>query len=393
VGIEEARGGRLRILLLSDEPRDTSMGGAKVALKLQAALRRQGHRCEALFRPDLGNWPRSQRLRLALGPWLARRAAAQDGRDFDVIDAASAEGWLLPRGRGAVVARSHGLEHHYYAELLEDARRGRLRKPWTHRVWYPATRLPQVAWALRRAARAIVPNRAAARTVAERGWQPAERIEVIPHGVDRAAWLGAPEAAERGRGLLYCGWWTPSKGVGYLAEAYARLIARGVRAPLTLLGVGYDDGTWERQQARVRAAFSAECQPLLRLLPRTRDEGEVLAAYRAHDALVCPSTSEGFGMVVMEALSQRLPVVCSRAAGAAEWLRDGCEALLVAPRDAVALAAAMERLWTSPELRRRMGEAGHATTAALSWDTIAERTAECYRRARIGDNTAWPAGV
>ena len=389
--------GKLRILLLSDEPRDASMGGAKVALRLQAALRRLGHDCDALFRPDLGERPRAQRLRLALAPALARRAAARrGGRGYDVIDAASAEGWLLPRGGGAaaVVARSHGLEHRYYAALLEDAQRGLVRKPWPRRAWYPLTRLPQVALALRRAARVIVPNRTDAAAIAARGWQAEERIETIPHGVERAAWRAAPAAeAARGGGLLYCGWWTTSKGVAYLAQAHARLAARGMRVPLTLLGVGYGDGGWERQQARVRAAFPAECQALLRLLPRTRNEAEVLEAYRRHDLLICPSTSEGFGLVVVEALSQRLPVVCSRAAGAAELLRDGREALLVEPRDAEALAAAIERMWTAPELRRRMGEAGHAATAELSWDAVAERTAACYRRALIGDNAAWPTSA
>ncbi|HWG37890.1 MAG TPA: glycosyltransferase family 4 protein [Terriglobales bacterium] len=373
----------MRILLVSDEPDDASMGGAKVALKVQAGLGGLGHHCDVLLRPQLGARPRSQRMRLAAGPWLARKAvrrAEAAGGAYDIVDAASAEGWMLARGR-AVVARSHGLEHRYYRELLQDAREGLLRKPWTHRAWYPLTRLPQVGWAVRRAAGVILLSQADRDEVVARGWAAAEKIEVIPHGVDRAQWARAPESdAPRGQGLLFCGWWTTSKGVAYLARAYGLLWARGVRPRLTLLGVGSAGAGWKAMEAGIRASFPAEAQALLQLVPRTSDEAAVYDAYRQHDALVCPSTFEGFGMVVIEALSQRLPVVCSQSAGAAELLHDGREALLVAPRQPAAMAAALEQLLANPGLRRQLGEAGHERTRALSWDAIAARTLALYER-------------
>jgi len=376
----------MRILLVSDEPRDASMGGPKVALKLQAGLQGLGHTCEALFRPELGARPRSPRLRMAAAPWLARRAAAERSRHagrYDVIDAASAEGWMMAPGAArVVVARSHGLEHRYYRELLADAEAGLLHKPWGRRLWYPAVRLTQVRQALRRARRVIVLSQADREWVLARGWQAAERIEVIPHGVDGARWQQAPAPnAERGAGVLFCGWWTTSKGVAYLAQAYRLLLERGVRAPLTLLGVGVGDASWPQLEARVRAAFVPAAQPLLRLLPRMHDEAAVFAEYRRHDLLICPSTSEGFGLVVVEALSQRLPVVCCQGVGAAELLRHEREALLAPARDAGALAAALEELWRHPERRRALGEAGRERVRELSWEAIAARTAACYQRA------------
>src|SRR6185437_11111797 len=130
-----------------------------------------------------------------------------------------------------------------------------------------------------------------------------------------------------------------------------------------------------------RGCFPAEAQPFLTLVPRLRDEDRVFDAYRQHDLLVCPSTSEGFGMVVVEALSQRLPVVCSQAVGAAELLEDGREALLVPPRQPEALAAALAQLLANPGLRQQLGEAGHQRTRELSWDAIALRTLAAYERA------------
>lgn len=374
----------MRILLLSDEPKEPSMGGPKVALKLQAALRELGHECTALFRPDLGARPRSPRLRLALGPLLARAALGRGGlADYDVVDAASAEGWLLPgRSAGpALVARSHGLEHRYYRELLQDADAGLIRKPWTHRIWYPAVRLPQVAAALRRAERVIVPHPEDGEEIAARGWQPRERIAWIPHGVDER-WLEAAPGAEaaRGGGLLYCGWWTEAKGVSYLAAAHAALLRQGLRVPLTLFGVGMDEAP-ASLEARVRGAFAPESQALLRIHPRTRDEAEVFAQYQRHDLLVCASSNEGFGLVVLEALSQRLPVVCSRAAGAAALLEDGREGRLTPARAPEALAAAIAELWRDPARRRGMGEAGHRLARGLGWRAIAAQTLSVYESA------------
>ncbi|MGH9473010.1 MAG: glycosyltransferase family 4 protein, partial [Terriglobales bacterium] len=385
-------GGRMRILLLSDDRADPSMGGAKVAYKLQAALGRLGHDCEVALRPNLGSRPHAERLRLALAPWLAGRAARQLGRNrpFDVIDAAGAEGWRLHRAGGPpVVVRSHGLEHRYYQQLLADARAGLARKPWSRRLWYPATRLPQVAASLRRAQRVIVLSQADRRFVVARGWQPAANIEVIPHGVEASLCRVAPApGARRGGGMLFCGWWTTSKGVHYLARAHALLLQNGWAIPLTLAGVAAPGAAWPRQQDQIRRAFAPASQPLLRLVPRVADEAAVFAHYASHDLLVCPSTSEGFGMVVIEALSQRLPVVCSRAAGAAELLRDGGEALLVEPRDPAALAVAIAQLWQNPELRARLGQAGHELARQLSWDQIAARTVSCYAAAVGGAASA-----
>ena len=371
----------MRILLVSDEPDDPSMGGPRALAKLQSGIQELGHDCDLWFRVQIGSRPRSQRLRWPVSPWLTRRAVGRSTAGYDVIDASSAQGCRLPRGT-AMVARSHGLEHRYYRELLDDARAGLLHKPWTHRLWYPPACLWQVERALRRARRVIVPNGGDRDFIVGRGWAPAARIDVIPHGMDVARWRAAPAPdAPRGQGLLFCGWWTTSKGVAYLAAAYRQLLAAGAAPPLTLLGVARAGKEWASEEARIRACFPPEAQASLRLVPRTEDEAAVTEAYRRHDLLVCPSTSEGFGLVVLEALSQRLPVVCTSVAGVAHWLRDGRDVRLVPARDAAALAAAIRELWENAGMRRAMAEAGYQTAATLTWSAAASQTVACYRRA------------
>jgi glycosyltransferase involved in cell wall biosynthesis len=383
----------VRILLVSDDPAEGKAGAVKATHKLAGALTALGHHCDVLFSEELGPWPRRSRPRDLLGPLLAYRAAWRQWRaagPYDVIDASGAEGWLIAGMRrcgrfpgAAVITRSHGLEHIAYQELLADHASGMACKPWWRRWWYPLARLSQIALGIRLADRVILLNRRGRDLVLRHRWQPGGRIDLNPHGVDAARWRSAPRPdGPRGGGALFVGAWYSAKGVDYLADAHGQLVRAGVLVPLTVLGgaPGHPDAVSERH---VRSSFAPESQPWLTVLPWQDDEDAVFALYRHHDFLVCPSTAEGFGIVVIEALSQRLPVLCTSSVGAAERLRSGVDALIVPPRNATALAGAMARLWRDPALRSALGEAGHERSRDWSWRGAAEATLATYAAARV----------
>jgi glycosyltransferase involved in cell wall biosynthesis len=369
----------MRILLVGDYPADPRLGSAKVYYKLRESLRALGHDCEVMLAPELGERPAQSRVRWAVGPWVAARAVVRAFRErgpFDVIDVASAEALGVAAARTAallpgasVVARSHGLEHRNYLRMLDDARLGLARKPWARRWWYPLARLSQVAAGARAADALIVLNDADAHFALERGWRPRERVHVVPHGGAEAAAAG-PEGS-RGAGLLFCGSWDAVKGIPYLVEAFARL-----RPParLTVLGPGPDAD-------EVLAAFPEAVRPRVRVLPRA-DEAEVLRHFREHDALVHPSTFEGFGMAVVEAMSQGLPVIATPVGCAAALVRAGETGWRVPPRDPAALAAAMEDALADPAAARRMGAAARDAVRGMTWEAAARRTVEVYEAVR-----------
>jgi glycosyltransferase involved in cell wall biosynthesis len=374
----------VRILLAGDYPEDPRLGSAKVYFKLREELAALGHDCDLLMEPEVGPWPRSWRARQTISPWLmaraVRRAIAARG-PYDVIDVASAEGMVLaawrrlPGGKGPVViARSHGLEHLNYRRTLDDAADGLLSKPWTRRLYYPAVRLPQVAAAARLADALIVLNPADRDFAVTAGWQPPERVHLVPHGVSARFLANAPEPdAPRGGGVLFCGSWDNVKGAPYLARAMARMVAEGDAPRLTILGPGLPEDT-------VLASFSAAARPFVRVVPRA-GEDEVMRHYRAHDVLVAPSTYEGFGMVIVEAMSQRLPVVATPVGCAPNLIRHGENGLLVPPRDPDALARALRALMADAPSRRAMGERAAASVSHLTWAATAERTLGVYRMA------------
>ncbi|MDB4947862.1 MAG: hypothetical protein JWM27_511 [Gemmatimonadetes bacterium] len=370
--------------MVGDYQEDLRLGSAKVYYKLREEFHALGHVCDVLLSPQLGAWPAAPRLRWAAGPWIAGRAihrAFRESGPYDVVDAASAEGLAFGLARrlgrdrdAALVARSHGLEQVHYARMLEDSRTGIAPKPLHRRLWYPAVRLSQVALAARVADRMIVLNDRDRDFAVRRGWKAPGRVDVVPHGVSDAFLRDAPgDDAPRGAGILFCGTWADMKGITELVAAFARVVAERPGARLTVLGPGVP-------AAQVLAAFPQAARGAVAVVPRAPEE-DVIAAYRAHDVFVFPSTFEGFGMVLLEAMSQGMPVVTTPVGCAPHVVRDGENGLVAPVRDPAALAAAMLRLLDDADLRRRLGSAARTAAAGMSWTATARRTLAVYEAA------------
>jgi glycosyltransferase involved in cell wall biosynthesis len=371
----------MKILLVGDYPNDPRLGSAKVPHKLAEEFRALGHQCDLLFADDLGPTPRGGHLRHLCGPRLAARAvrrAFDRNGPYDVVDIASGDGLAFGRLRRrgaypgtAFISRSHGLEHLNYRRMLDDHDAGLLHKPWYKRIAFPLIRLRQVAASARLADRLIVLNPGDRAFALQRRWLPADRVVVVGHGVSARFLADAPAPdAPRGGGILFCGTWNGMKGIDYLVQFFTRLVRGGRRDNLTLVGVGVDP-------AVVRAAFPADVADRLTILHRV-SEDEVMAHYRRHDVFVLPSTYEGFGMVVLEAMSQRLPVVATPVGCVPSLIRDGETGRVVPCRDAAALADAVRDLLSHESLRHRLADQAVERVRGKTWRRTAEQTLAVY---------------
>src|SRR5262245_5084480 len=265
--------------------------------------------------------------------------------------------------------------------MLDDHDAGLLDKPWTRRWWYPTVRLTQVAAAARVADRLILLNPTDRAFALDRRWKDDADIDLVPHGVS-ARFLADPPPSDhpRGRGILFCGTWDATKGVPYLASAFSALVERGatmqpgnVPVSLTVLGGGVPAD-------HIRNAFAGVARPRVTIVDRVAEE-EVVAAYRSHDVLAFPSTYEGFGMVLLEAMTQRLPVVATPAGCAPALVEHDRTGLIVPPRDVGALADALARTLADPALRARLADAAYPVVRDMSWTRTAEATLAVYGRA------------
>ena len=102
--------------------------------------------------------------------------------------------------------------------------------------------------------------------------------------------------------------------------------------------------------------------------------------YAAADGLLLPTRYDAFGLVCLEAAAAGIPIVTSRAAGAAELLAEA-GAIVEDPEDAAGFAAQLDRL-SDPSLRARLGASGRSLAAEHGWDLHVERLRALYRRVR-----------
>lgn len=164
------------------------------------------------------------------------------------------------------------------------------------------------------------------------------------HSAARRRELGLPD-----RYFLFVGRLVKEKGVFDLLSAYAKL-NDAVRQKVGLVFVG--DGVSRRQLEQQAASIVPGAVRFSGFAQR-----EQLAAYYAlAQALILPTYTDTWGLVVNEAMACSLPVILSRVAGCgADLVRQEWNGLLVPPGDVPALATAMERLAHQPELCTAMG--------------------------------------
>ncbi len=211
---------------------------------------------------------------------------------------------------------------------------------------------------------------------------PADRITVVPCGVD-PSWFAAVEekhlkdlrsalAAPESKIVAYVGRLDPEKGVDRLLQALAATLPRFPQTTLVIAGKGSEQPRLEELAKRLRVADH------VKLLGYVK--GAALEAlYKTTDILVCPSTYEPFGIVPLEGMINRVPVIASDVGGMAEIVEHERSGLKVAPNDAHALAAAIESLLADPGKAKRLGDAGHERARRVyGWDRVAELVEAVY---------------
>ena len=199
-------------------------------------------------------------------------------------------------------------------------------------------------------------------------------FEIIPNGVDTAAFAGAgPADLGAGTKLLFVGRLDERKGFPVAVEAFRRLVA--TREDLLLVVAG--DGPQRDVVDRLPAGHRERVRML-----GTVAHAELPAVAAACDLYLGPATGgESFGVVLVEAMAAGLPVIASDIPGYDEVVRQGIDGLLVPPRDPAALAAAAGRVLGDPALAERLVAAGRDRAATYDWSVVVERLEDAYRRA------------
>jgi glycosyltransferase-like protein len=193
--------------------------------------------------------------------------------------------------------------------------------------------------------------------------------------------------------LLTVGGIEPRKGSETLVRAIALLRNAGLDPILAIVG-GHSFQDYRAYRERVFSLL-----PELRLEPGrdiallgTVADAELPSWYAAADVFAFPSTKEGWGLAVLEAMSAGLPVVASDLPVFREYLAPGRDALLVPVNSPAALAGALTSVLGDPQLAERLREAGRAVAARFTWEATAAEHKTIYatlgRTARLAPDAS-----
>lgn len=284
-------------------------------------------------------------LPFAAAFWLWRRR-----RRYDVALFHSYAGWvfnLLPSGVPSIT-QFHGLEPLFYSALSVDHRAQGRRLSTPFRFVY-GWLMPRVLRSTCRRSRMVTClNGTEQRYLLEHGWSDADRLVLMRQGVHEGFFVNDRQYAPRATRILAVSQWLPTKGVGFLAEAFAGLAQQHADLQLWCYGT------------RVPAALVLESfPPAIRERVTVVEEvehHELASVMRRADLYVHASLSEGSGRAIMEALASALPVVVTPVGLVPDLLEDGRDGVIVPKRDSRALHEGIASLIDDVNFRRKLGE-------------------------------------
>jgi glycosyltransferase involved in cell wall biosynthesis len=346
-GPERRRAGRpwaerpapLRIAVFTTSyPRAPNDPAGRFVVDAVERLRGRGVRVEVIH-PALAG-PGSLVSKLRRAPWrapgfLVRSVRALRRADCDLVHAH----WLLS-GLVAVLAGKP-----FVITLHGSITAGRFSD------FELARRHPRFVGAILRRARLVI---CVSQSLAEAARAcGATDVRVIPNGIVIPEEVGDEAAPAE---VLYAGRLSREKGIAELAAACGGM-------NLVVAGDG----------------------PLRPLVPQALgflSPPDLAKRYRSAAVVVCPSHTEGFGVVCAEAMAHGKPVVATAVDALKELVHHGRTGLVVDVGDVSGLRTAVEQLLRSPDLRRRLGAAARAEASArFAWPAVIDATLLAYRAA------------
>ena len=372
---------KLNIVLSIHHPLSKDFGAPGVTLRLAHEYASMGHHVQLVSYDDLPDYFPSGPWRDILYPFFLALylKRLQKQQDIDIVDASTGDAcvWSLFRQRKSkpfLVSRSHGLEHRYHDELMQEKARHGLKTGIKHQM-YTQYALGTVALSLRNSNLSLFLNQEDAHYAADRLNVPAERTAIVQNGIPGAFLdLPAPPPLKQESPLriAFVGSYHPRKGIEYAVKALHHLLRRHKSVEVSFLGVGVPP-------ENVLSDFHSDFHSRVRVIPRYQNE-HLPALLQDHHIKLLPSLCEGFGIVLVEAMACGLAPVASNSQGPAEIIEHDHNGVLVNPRDVNAIVSALDMLITNRDMLSKLRREAHTTAQGYSWHAVSRDNIALYRR-------------
>ena len=198
------------------------------------------------------------------------------------------------------------------------------------------------------------------------------KVVVIPNGVDVGGFSGSPDKVvlEGDPVILYLGGISRNKGVDVLFKAIDFVRIQLPQTKLHILGPG--SMSEFRLQAKKKGiekylVFHGQVSNFM-----------VPCYYKAADICVLPSRNEAFGIVILEAMASRVPVIASDVGGIPETISDGENGIIFKAGEANDLSRKILALSRDSGLGRKISQNAARKVIEYDWNNIAERYLSLY---------------
>ena len=380
----------MKILIAIGVKRQKEAGAAGVVFNHAEQLQKLGHQVDTWFFDDLlpfPRWPaRFQELEFA---FAVSRRIRQSPAQYDVVNLHAPWGGVYGLSRKLwpsaafppYVFSMQGSEERYTRAMRFEQKKGRASNfAWKNRLWHRLYHQTMYDLAIKTADFGNVANR--------EGWIFSElkyghlpgRIWYIPNGTDPEFLQPRTFVDSDALRLLHVGTWLDRKGVFYLVESFAQLAPILPKVSLTVAGCSLSE-------EQIRDHFPAALRPRVYVLPFL-NRAEMPNLYATHDIFVLPSLVEGMPLTLLEAMASAMPGVTTNTCGMADGIENGVNGILVPPADSLQLAAAIESLCMSMELRKTLGSAAQHTARRHTWAAVTRELEHVLRTAVEAKNAA-----
>ena len=185
----------------------------------------------------------------------------------------------------------------------------------------------------------------------------ADKVTVLPYGVDSVRFARKLNYSKNNGPIkvLFVGQMVQRKGLSYLLEALKRLKSEHVE--LTIVGRG-----------RIDEVLLDAYRPFVSFnVINGLSHIALIECFHSNDVMVLPSLIEGFGHVILEAMSAGLPVVCTKNTAGPDLFLSGNEGIVVPIRDSDAIARSIEDLALDKLKLEIMGTSAAETARQFTW--------------------------
>lgn len=212
----------------------------------------------------------------------------------------------------------------------------------------------------------MVPSSFAKKTFLEFSF-PEEKFVQVSYGVDLARFRQIPKNDKRFR-VIFVGGMYLGKGVHYLLQAFSELNLPN--SELLLIGPITDE----------IKPFFKKYEGKFRWLEHLPQE-DLYKYYSQGSVFVLNSISDGFGMVILQAMACGLPVICTTNTGGPDIIREGKDGFIIPIRNVEILKEKLVYLYENKEIWREMGQsAKERVSGGFTWDDYGNKIVNQYQK-------------